>query len=138
MSHRIIVAPVRKSNGAPKCSQRGPLFAARFEGETVVVESTQPLLDACRVLKARGLSGPVEMWSEGGTWARLRSTVEVAARLTVREGEGRPRFAKWKPHPGAGMPGNARPDAKDGQNDFAQELIALGQRAAVFSEGRHE
>jgi len=101
MTHRIVISPARQPDGAFRYSSRGPLYAARFEGEEILSRSIEPFLDGCRILKARGLSGPVELWDEIRPFPRMRSTIEAAARLTVQEGNGGPKFRRWLPHPRA-------------------------------------
>lgn len=66
--------------------QRGPRYAVSYLGEQIVEASVVPLLDACRVLKDMGLTGPVEMWGMQ-PYPRMRTTVEAGAKLTVAEGQ---------------------------------------------------
>ena len=96
MIHKIIIAPSRNSDGNPRHSSRGALFDASFEGETIVTGSTQPLLDACRVLNAKGLSGPVEMWDNVLPYYRFKTDIDKAAGLTIREGDGLPRLVRFE------------------------------------------
>jgi hypothetical protein len=91
-THRIIVAQCpRRKNGS-----FNPDFMAWYEGKLIVAASREPLLDACRVLLARGLSGPVEMWDRLRSFPRLQITIEIGADLTVEESGAGPRFRKWR------------------------------------------
>ena len=94
MNHKIIITP--SSNGNPRHNSRGAQYDAAFEGETIVTGSTQPLLDACRVLKARNLSGAVEIWDKVLPYYRFRADIEKAAGQNIREGDGPPRYERFK------------------------------------------
>lgn len=93
--HRVYICPASDANGKHRVSNRGPMFEARFEGGLICV-SVQPLLDSARVLLARGLCGPLEMWDGVLNYARMRSTIEAAAKLTITEGDRRPRFITYR------------------------------------------
>jgi hypothetical protein len=90
------------------CGERGPRYAARLgtpEGELLVASSTQPFLDAARVLAARGVTGMAECWDKVQPFARMRGDIAGLAKLTVNEGERQsPRFVPWKPFAGARGP----------------------------------
>jgi hypothetical protein len=62
--------------------------------------SSQPLLDACRLLKSTGAAPRqlVGLFRAGRDKPDLTCTVEVGAGLYVREDDG-PRFVKWIPWP---------------------------------------
>lgn len=96
MTHKIFITPSCDNNGSPRYNSRGALYDATFEGESIVTGSTQPLLDACRILQARGLSGPVEMWDKVLPCYRFRSDIGKAARQNIREDEGPPRYERFK------------------------------------------
>ena len=96
---RIVTTPTLDKEGRHKQSSKGPLFNASFEGQAIVVGSTEPCLDSARILKARGLTGRLEMWDIVFPYCRLRADIENAAGLTIREGDERPRFVKFKPLP---------------------------------------
>ncbi len=96
-THRIYIQPsTSRRTGLANFGKSGPLYDAIYNGELIVWSSHQPFLDACRVLLADGITGPAEMWDHVRTFPRLRSTVEAAAKLTVSEGEGSPRFRSYK------------------------------------------
>ena len=65
----------------------------------IVEASIQPLSDACRVLKARGLSGPIEMYDGVRPYALLQSTIDYEASITFHEGDHGLREVKWRPMP---------------------------------------
>ena len=95
--HRIYIQPSTDSRtGRTKFGNSGSLYDAIYEGELIVWSSHQPFLDACRVLLARGISGPAEMWDHIRPFPRMRSTIEAAAKLTVSEGKGTPRFRPYR------------------------------------------
>ena len=90
-AHRLVMIP-----GA--LGSRGLRYHLMLGDQVIVQNSLQPLLDGCRTLKALGLTGPVELWSVGGTYPRMLSTVQSGAKLSVTEGErSGPRFVAWKP-----------------------------------------
>jgi hypothetical protein len=79
---------------------RGPTFDATISDRVVVRRSTQPLLDACRVLLAEGVasSTTVAMRHAGSEVNALSTTVGYGAKLTVVEGDDRrPTFVRWTP-----------------------------------------
>ena len=74
-------------------------FEARLDGRLICI-SHQPLLDGARLLAAEGIDPaiPIRMRHEGTAYDALRSTVGVAANLTVRETDtDGPRYVRWKP-----------------------------------------
>jgi hypothetical protein len=94
--HRIIITPTLDKDGRHKRSSKGPLFNASYEGQIIVVGSTEPCLDAARILKARGISGRLEMWDAVLLYCRFHVDIEKAAGLTVREGHEPPRLVKFE------------------------------------------
>lgn len=115
--HRIVITPTLDKEGRPKRSSKGPLFNASYEGQVIVVGSTQPCLAAARVLKARGLSGRLEMWDAVLPYCRFHTDIDKAAGLTIEEGDGLPRLRKYRFFPGG--------DAQDG--DFASGGVPVAQ-----------
>jgi hypothetical protein len=75
----------------------GHLYNVTFDGELIVEHSRDPETDLARALKARGLTGMVDMLD--GATGRLRAiiNIEKAARLKVEEGPNGPRFVKYRP-----------------------------------------
>ena len=82
----IVVAPVGRGR-----------FRAQVDGRTVVTSSRQPFLAAARTLAAEGvdLLTRITMRHEGQSCYALTSTVGVAARLSVDDTRGAPRFTRW-------------------------------------------
>ena len=99
MIHKITISPTLNMEGRHKRSSKGPLFDASYEGHVIVVGSTEPCLDAARILKARGLSGRLEMWDTVLPYSWFRADIDKAAGVTVREGDEPPRLVKFKPLP---------------------------------------
>ena len=107
--HRIIIAPALDSNGNQRANNRGALYSASYLGDTIVTSSSQPLLDASRILHARGLTGTLEMWDHLTPYARFRIDIAKGAELTIREGDGLPRCVKFESFaPGDALGGNSR------------------------------
>jgi hypothetical protein len=82
---------------AVKAGKQGLLYDAEYDGEVICTSTLTPFLDACRVLQARGLSGPAEMWDAVRPYPRMKSTIEAAAKLTVTDVGYGPTFRKWRP-----------------------------------------
>lgn len=89
-SHRIIISDIKRAG------HRGPLYRVSFGGAVLIEGTTQPLLDAARVLHSMGLTGTLEMWDEVRRYPRMRGDIEKLAELTVREGDGKPRLQNFK------------------------------------------
>ncbi len=115
--HRIVIAPSLDKEGRHKRSSKGPLFDASYEGQIIVMGTTEPCLDAARVLKARGLSGRLEVWDTVLPYCRFHTDIDKAAGLTIEEGDGLPRLRKYRFYPGG--------DAQDG--DFGSGGIPVAQ-----------
>lgn len=79
MTHKIYI-------NVTKAGKRGLLYDVDFEGQKICQSTTIPFLDGCRVLRDRGLSGPVEMWDAVRPYPRMRGIVEKTAGLTVADG----------------------------------------------------
>lgn len=91
MTHRVYVRELKPNS-------RGTPYEVTYEGEVLLPSAMTPLFDAARALQERGLSGPLEMWDTGRSYPRMKSTIEAAARLTVRDGGlSTPRITKWTP-----------------------------------------
>jgi hypothetical protein len=97
----VVVITVSPSTGADGrvYSSRGQLFDGVVDGRLVIARSTQPLLDACRILIFKGIdpAAQVVMRHAGSATDALITTVGATAALTVEEGDGVPRFRPWKP-----------------------------------------
>ncbi len=96
--HNTVIAPQQVIVVSP--TDRRDRFAARLDGRVLVRSSRTPFCDAARVLLAEGFdhSITIVMRHRGSDVDALRARLGVAARLTVREEDGRaPRFTRWKP-----------------------------------------
>jgi hypothetical protein len=94
----LIVSPSLKPNGAKAYSTRGQLFDGRIDGRSIVKRTSTPFCAAARVLIAEGIdpAARLVMRHEGSPNDALRSTVGVAAKLTVADrGTGKLVFAPW-------------------------------------------
>ncbi len=80
-----------------RVGQRGLLYDVEYEGDVICRSSLTPLLDACRMLRAGGLAGKIEMWDREGLWPRMTSTIEGAAQLAIADRGSGPIFTKWRP-----------------------------------------
>ena len=116
-AYRVFITPTLNKEGRPRRSSKGSMFDASHEGQVIVVGSTEPCLAAARVLKARGLSGRLEMWDTVLPYCRFHTDIDKAAGLTIEEGDGLPRLRKYRAYPGG--------DAQDG--DFASGGIPVAQ-----------
>ena len=88
----------------------GPgIYEYRVWGHPIFGKSRQPLLDACRQLKAMG--GPTNttagVFREGSMVADISCSVEVGAATTVSEPDkGRVRFVRYQEHWATRQPAN--------------------------------
>ncbi|CCB64060.1 hypothetical protein [Hyphomicrobium sp. MC1] len=74
-------------------------FDAFLGRDKIVSGSKQPALDACRVLKALGITGTLEVFHAGSSVVAMRLDIERAAGLTVIESvKYGPKFAPWHPY----------------------------------------
>ena len=98
--HRIFITPTPGKVFLHQCSQKGPLFDVTYDGQVIVIGSTEPCLAAARVLKARGLSGRLELWDAVLPYCRFHTDIDKAAGLTIEEGDSLPRLRKVPILPG--------------------------------------
>jgi len=107
--HIIVVTPTGKY------TSRGPTYAAHYGERQILNASTQPLLDAARVLLADGIApaDQIAMRRAGSDTDDMVSTVGYAAARAVSETHGPPRFTRWHQNPLAWsrpcVPGEAPP-----------------------------
>jgi hypothetical protein len=99
----IVVKASRRDDGSKAYSTRGQLFDGYVSERLVVSRSTQPLLDACRVLAREGVdpSTRVVMRHAGQEYNAMRSTVGAATKLTVSDRKGPPAFGVRQPFKGS-------------------------------------
>lgn len=77
--------------------KRGPMYCVEHDGEVLVASTPVPFFDGARALAEKGLTGNFEMWDRERPYPRMKGLIEVAAKLTVNEGEKRPTIVKWTP-----------------------------------------
>jgi hypothetical protein len=99
MDYILIVSPHPRRRGSGNA-----LFEARLQGqERILCTSSQPFLDAAKVLIEDGIADPQDtlvMRHAGSDTISLKAKVSRAARLTVQETESRPpEFVRWRPAP---------------------------------------
>ena len=96
-------------------------FDAFFANSRIVTASIQPICDAARVLHRLGYPDELKfvVWHRGANHEAIRGPLGVWRGLRVREGRGRPRFAKWEAFPS--RPVRARKGRNQGK--------AVGRRA---------
>ena len=97
----LVVSPSLNAEGRKAYSTRGQLFDGKVDGRCIVERSTTPFCDGARVLLAEGADPATRfiMRHEGSPHDALRSTVGVAAGLTVVDDKGgKPIFTKWSPY----------------------------------------
>ena len=90
MTHPLLIVIEETSQ------RRGKFSAHLLDGRKLLSSSRQPLLDAARVLLAQGIppETPLAMQHKGSATIAMTSTVGEAAKLTVEEEPGGPRFRK--------------------------------------------
>ena len=79
----------------------GYRYSVLFEGKLVVGRSRDPECDSARALLAKGITGKLTMLD--GKTGRPRTIIDIekAARLTVEETGGVPRFRKYRQRGGS-------------------------------------
>jgi hypothetical protein len=77
---------------------RGPLYRVTYASEVLIKACRCPLLDSCRALLARGITGRLELWRSGKATFDAACDVQVGAQYTIVEtAEVSLRLAKWVP-----------------------------------------
>lgn len=98
MPHLLIVSPCRPRDGA---DHQWPGRFDAYLGDRLLVErSRTPFLDSARALIAHELADPADllvMRHAGSETDALKASVGVAAKLTVDESSGLPRFRRHDP-----------------------------------------
>jgi hypothetical protein len=141
----LIVSPSLNIDGRKAYSTRGQLFDGAVDVRSIVKRSTTPFCDAARVLLAEGVKPDtvLVMRHAGSAADALRSTVRVAAGLTVTDDNGgKSVFRTWKPYDReetipvaspvretdpalAGVPGAPKRILEDLSRQFAEEELLL-------------
>ncbi len=87
-SHVITIDIRRKTN-------RGTIYSVIYHGHTLISETYNPELDACRALLRKGLTGKVTAYRSGS--AAMVLDIMKAALLDVRENRyGTPVFVRYR------------------------------------------
>jgi hypothetical protein len=55
------------------------------DGDVLCEQTVSPTCTSCRTLPTSGITGPVETWREGVSYACVRGDIEKAAGLTTEE-----------------------------------------------------
>jgi hypothetical protein len=81
--------------------RRGQRYSVELDGVVIVEDAIDPEYTACRALVARGITGRLEVWRAGATYASMViRDIEKGARLTVREDARRgPCVVPYRPLP---------------------------------------
>src|SRR5262249_24499881 len=90
-THRIEVQVVRYG-------VRGPVYRVRYAHEVLISACRCPLLDSCRALLARGITGRLELWRAGKATFDAACDVGGGARHACGESKTEVvRLARWPP-----------------------------------------
>ena len=79
----------------------GHSYSVLFKGKLLVDHSRDPECDAARALLAKGITGKFTMLDGRSGRPRTIIDIEKAARLTVEESGGAPRFRKYRERGGS-------------------------------------
>jgi hypothetical protein len=79
----------------------GYRYSVLFEGKLLVERSRDPHCDAARALLGKGITGKLTMLDGKTGKPRTVVDIEKAARLTVEETGGAPRFRKYRQRGGS-------------------------------------
>jgi hypothetical protein len=93
LTHRIEVQVIRY--GA-----RGPVYRVMYAGEVLIEACRCPLLDSCRELLTRNITGRLELWRGGKVTFDAACDVQAGAQYTIMESETESvRLVHWSPSP---------------------------------------
>src|SRR5262245_36521442 len=81
--------------------ERGQYYRVHYQGAVLIDETTNPEVEGCRTLLARGVTGCLEVWRPGKAYPdMLVRDIAKAAEWTVEENEEHgPRFVRYRPRP---------------------------------------
>jgi hypothetical protein len=96
--------------------EAGYVYSVIYDGKLLVERSRDPECDAARALLARGTTGKLSLCD--GKTGRLRTVLDIerAAKLTVEEAAGAPRFRKYR--------------ERGGNEGSGREEVVIGREAA--------
>ena len=92
--------------------EAGYVYSVIYDGKLLVERSRDPECDAARALVARGITGKLSLCDGKTGKPRTMIDVEKAAKLTVEEAAGAPRFRKYRER--GGSEGYSREEAVTG------------------------
>jgi hypothetical protein len=79
---------------------RGAIYRVMYAGEVLISACRCPLLDSCRALLSRGITGRLELWRAGKPTFDMACDVQVGAQYTFVESETESiRLVRWSPAP---------------------------------------
>jgi hypothetical protein len=82
----------------------GPVYRVTYDGQTLLARCRCPLLDACRALLAKGVTGRLELCSPGSASFDVSIDIEEGAKWTILETETESlRLVRWTPSPWKGI-----------------------------------
>jgi hypothetical protein len=101
---RLTIEMAEVGTAQPGC-RRKRVPAVRLPSGELVIHRT-PVLEACRVLIAQGVSprARFEAWWQGKPYPAQARAGRAAKLDVVERDRGGLRFEAWRPHPGADMP----------------------------------
>ena len=93
LTHNVVLHALRRGR-----------FRAEWNDEILLATSGEPVFEACRALKARGVTGTLRMRHAGARHFAMIVDIETGAGLTVAEGRllG-PHVTNWVPFPPLGV-----------------------------------
>jgi hypothetical protein len=83
-----------------RCTSKWALYKVTFQGEVLCEDTTDPELEGCRALLARGISGRVQFQLVGCAPGLSMDIVKGAKLCAVETDSKSAHFAKWQPFPG--------------------------------------
>jgi hypothetical protein len=80
--------------------ERGQRYRVLYAGKVLIETTRVPEFDACRALVELGISGRLEVWHKGASFAAMRLDIDSCAGWTAEESDRiGPRLARWEPRP---------------------------------------
>jgi hypothetical protein len=74
--YRIEIEPI-------SMTRTGQRYRARYAGAMLVKSSRYPELDACRALRARGITGTIQVWHSDAMYAAMHVDIEQGAAIAA-------------------------------------------------------
>lgn len=92
-THTLLVAEDRSRTSNPGEPQK---FTTTLDGQSVVIRSTTPFFDSCRVLASWGFTGKVQFVDVVTGTPRMSMSIPAGAKLTVEDGPAGPHNRKYR------------------------------------------